>query len=141
MSPADFEWKDPSKMRIAEACRLLEHWRGHIARGLPSLIWVPTSTLFEDQDDGRHFRQGLEHPQDNSDEELFVLPQSNEIDEDEYESDHSEQCPLKSYHIFTCLKMPWRKSWMLVIHPILMKTYLVSTVSFSLTWSPHIFHV
>ena len=45
-TPADFEWKDPSKMRITEAHHLLEHWRGCIAHGLPSLIWVPKSTLF-----------------------------------------------------------------------------------------------
>ena len=50
-TPANFEWKDPSKIRIVEACCLLEHWRGCISHGLAGIIWVPTSPLLGDQDD------------------------------------------------------------------------------------------
>ena len=99
------------KIRIAEARRLLEHWRGRISRGLAGIIWVPTSPLFGDQDDvpldvtnrERRFREALEQRQDDSDEEVFVLPHSDEIDEDEYESNHGEQHSLTSYctsHLF-----------------------------------------
>ena len=91
-------------MRIAEACHLLEHWRGRIAGGLASLIWVPTSPLFEDQDDipdhERHFREHIEQPHNSSDEEVFVLPQSDEIDEDEDQSNNDEQHPYSASHIY-----------------------------------------
>ena len=91
-----------SKMRIAEACHLLEHWRGRIAGGLASLIWVQTSPLFEDQDNipdqERRFREDIAQSHNLSDEEVFVLPQSDKIDEDEDQSNNDEQHPYSASH-------------------------------------------
>ena len=89
-TPEGFEWKDPSKIRIGEIHRLLDHWRDCIARGLQGLIWVPTCPLFQDEDNApvqrRQFRQAIALPEDNSDDEVFILPQSDEVEEDEYDS-------------------------------------------------------
>jgi hypothetical protein len=55
--PEMFEWKDPSKIQIAEAFRLLDHWRDREDQGLDPLIWVRTCPLFEDGVDySRHRR-------------------------------------------------------------------------------------
>jgi hypothetical protein len=93
-TPDGFEWKDPSKIRIGEIHRLLDHWRDRIDRGLEGLIWVPSCPLFQDEDrapaHGRRLRQAITLPQDNSDEEVFILPQSDEIEQDEYGSNDDE---------------------------------------------------
>src|ERR1700675_2657114 len=92
-TPDGFEWKDPSKIRIAEVHRLLEHWRDRIDRGLQGLIWVPSCPLFQDKatTHGRRFRQAVDLPQDHSDEEVFILPQSDDIKQDEYDSHDNVQ--------------------------------------------------
>src|ERR1700675_4466219 len=89
-TPDGFEWKDPSKIRIGEVHRLLEHWRDRIGRSLQGLVWVPSCPIFQDEDKapshGRRFRQALDLPQDDSDEEVFILPQSDDIEEDDHAS-------------------------------------------------------
>ena len=99
-TPDGFEWKDPSKIRVGEVHCLLEYWRGCIACGLSGLIWVQNSPLFQDQDDGHNhgwcFQEAIEQPHYESDEEVFVLPQSDDIEEDEYESNDNQQHPYRS---------------------------------------------
>ena len=98
-TPDGFVWKDPSKIRIGELHRLLDHWRDRIDRGLLCLVWVPTCPLFQDEDNapthGRRFRQTMGVPQDDSDDEVFILPQSDEIEEDECGSNDDEQEPFE----------------------------------------------
>ena len=107
-TPDGFEWKDPSKIRLAEAHRLLEHWRDRVAQGLAALIWVPSSPLFDDEGDapnrGRRCRQPMDNLQDDSDGEVFVLPQSDEIEEDEYESNDGAQHQYRSSQDFPPLE-------------------------------------
>ena len=71
-----------------------------IACGLSGLIWVQNSPLFQDQDDGhdhgQRFREAIEQPHYESDEEVFVLPQSDDIEEDKYESNDNQQHPYRS---------------------------------------------
>jgi hypothetical protein len=98
-TPDGFVWKDPSKIRIGEIHRLLDHWRDRIDRGLIGLVWVPTCPLFQDEDNApshrRRFRQAMGVPQDDSDDEVFILPQSDEIEEDECGSNDDEQEPFE----------------------------------------------
>jgi hypothetical protein len=94
-TPDGFVWKDPSKIRIGEIHRLLDHWRDRIDRGLIGLVWVPTCPLFQDQVNApshrRRFRQAMGVPQDDSDDEVFILPQSDEIEQEESGSNDDEQ--------------------------------------------------
>jgi hypothetical protein len=73
---------------------LLDHWRDRIDQGIPALVWVPTCPLFQDDDDasdvGRSFRRAVALAEDESDEEVFILPQSDDIDEEESGSNDHE---------------------------------------------------
>jgi hypothetical protein len=79
---------------------LLDHWRDRIDRGQQGLIWVPTCALFNDEHNtpthGRCFRQAIDLPQDDIDDEVFILPQSDDIEEDEYDSNDDEQPSYRS---------------------------------------------
>ena len=102
MHPRWFQVERPSKIRLTEAHHLLEHWRHCMAQGLTGLIWVPSSPLFDDQGDapnhGQQHQQPIDNLQDDSDEESFVLPQSDEIEEGEYESNDDAQHQYRSSH-------------------------------------------
>jgi hypothetical protein len=91
-TPDDFQWKDPSKIKIGEIFRLLDHWRDHIDRGHHALVWVPSCPLFQDDDHapihGWQLQQAMALPEDYSDEEVFILPQSDDIEE--YESNSND---------------------------------------------------
>ena len=82
--PDGFEWKDPSKIQIAEIFRLLAHWKARQDEELDPLIWAPTCPFLQDGHNAvrrvRVSRQirALEPP--GSDEETFVLPLSDDID-------------------------------------------------------------
>jgi hypothetical protein len=45
--PDGFQWADPSKIRIGDVFRLLEHWRLRQANHLKPLIWVSSCPLLE----------------------------------------------------------------------------------------------
>jgi hypothetical protein len=84
--PDGFEWKDPSKIQIGEVFRLLYHWRDREDQDLIPLIWVPSCPLLQDTEEPlkprRNVRQAkAQQPQD-SDEENFDLPQSDDSDEE-----------------------------------------------------------
>jgi hypothetical protein len=83
--PDGFEWKDPSKIHVGEVFRLLDHWRDREDQGLEPLAWVPTSSLFKNTDTSsmgvRTFRHGKALDPHDSDEEVFVLPDSDELDD------------------------------------------------------------
>jgi hypothetical protein len=85
--PHGFEWKDPSKIQIGEVFCLLYHWRDRQAQDLNPLVWVPTCLLFQDAEKpSRHLqnvRRIRAEPQQESDEEVFNLPSSRDIEEDE----------------------------------------------------------
>jgi hypothetical protein len=84
--PKDFEWMHPSKIRIGEAFRLLDHWRSRIDNRQEPLIWVTSSKLFENVHRPLpQARTSRQHPVqvESSDGERFSLPHSSEIDEDE----------------------------------------------------------
>jgi hypothetical protein len=86
-TPEGFEWKDPSKIQIGEIFRLLDHWRDRQDQGHVPLVWVPSCPIFQDAQPSerirklRESRTAIQPPE--SDEEIFVLPQSDDIDEDE----------------------------------------------------------
>jgi hypothetical protein len=96
-------WKDPSKIKVGEIFRLLDHWRDRIDRGLHALVWVPTCPLFQDgdeaSDDGRKSRQVVAVPEDESDEEVFILPQSDDIEQDEFDSNDHDQYSYRSSQV------------------------------------------
>ncbi|KAI9430115.1 hypothetical protein H4582DRAFT_2087529 [Lactarius indigo] len=75
--PYDFEWKDPSKIRIDEVFRLLDHWRDRQDQGIDPLMWVPTCPLFNDTRQPtihkRNIRRARPKQSDGSDEESFDL--------------------------------------------------------------------
>ena len=97
--PDGFEWKDPSKIQINEIYRLLDHWRARQVNGLDPLIWVPMGPPFKDSGKAaKHVRasrqaRALQPP--DSDGEVFVLPDSDDIDMEEEDpqedNNHSEQ--------------------------------------------------
>jgi len=84
--PKHFQWTDPSKIRIAETFKLIDHWRERISHGREPLIWVKTSTLFQDVQGGsrqaRAIRLGGPVVQESS-EENFDLPSSSDEEEDD----------------------------------------------------------
>ena len=100
-----FEWKDPSEIQKEAVFCLLDHWRAHQAQGLEPLIWVPTCPLFKDAEKtAKHvwaIRQAkaLQPPPD-SDEEVFVLPSSDDIDleEEDGQDDHGHSGQSSSPH-------------------------------------------
>ena len=79
-----FEWKDPSKIQIAEIFCLLAHWKAHQDEELNPLIWALTCPFLQDSNNAArhvqtaHHIRALEPP--DSEEETFVLPLSNAID-------------------------------------------------------------
>jgi len=85
--PNGFEWKDPSKIQIGEVFRLLDHWRDRQDQDLYPLVWVLTCPLFQDAEKPSKRLQNVQQvraqtPQV-SDEEVFNLPSSKDIEEDE----------------------------------------------------------
>jgi hypothetical protein len=48
--PPDFQWADPSKIRVGQVFRLLDHWRQRQKSGLAPLIWNPSCELLTDVD-------------------------------------------------------------------------------------------
>src|SRR6201996_5855093 len=82
--PGGFEWKDPSKIHVGEVLHLLDHWRDHEDQGLEPLVWVQTSPLFKYTNPYvRPVRCTKALDPHNSDEEVFVLPDSDECDVEE----------------------------------------------------------
>ena len=85
--PDGFEWKDPSKIQVGEIFCLLDHWRDREDQGLDPLAWVLTSPLFKNTDRSlknvRAFQCAKALDPHDSDEEVFVLPDSDVFDEEE----------------------------------------------------------
>ena len=85
--PDRFEWKDPSKIQNGEIFHLLNHWRVRQDNGSDPLIWAPTCPLFKDAvnvaNRVRTIRQARELQSVNSDEEVFVLPSTDDVDEED----------------------------------------------------------
>jgi hypothetical protein len=48
--PDDFQWADPSKIRVGEVFRLLEHWKRRQEEHLKPLIWASTCPILQDVD-------------------------------------------------------------------------------------------
>lgn len=61
--PDGFQWADPSKLRIGEVFRLLEHWRQRTEHRLKPLIWVSSCALLEDVEKPLEHRRGQQHSQ------------------------------------------------------------------------------
>ena len=84
-----FNWRDPSKIRIAKTFKLIDHWRDRISRGREPLIWVKTSALFKDVQGGSRQARAI-HPGgpvvQESSEENFDLPSSSDEEEE-------DECP------------------------------------------------
>lgn len=89
--PYGFKWKDPSKIQIGEVFRLLDHWKDREAQDLIPLIWVPACPLFQDveelQKKRRNVRQARTLQPEDSDEEVFHLPSSGDLDHEDDEFD------------------------------------------------------
>ncbi|KAN0139732.1 hypothetical protein V8E53_002394 [Lactarius tabidus] len=101
-TPGGFEWKDLSKIKVGEIFHLLDHWRGCIDRGLQGLVWAPSCPLLQDEEHapthGGKLRQPVALPEEYSDKEVFILPQSNDIEQ--HESDLSNhEGPYRSYPV------------------------------------------
>lgn len=93
--PPGFEWKDPSKIKIADVFDLLNHWRDRQDHGLDPLIWLPTCPVLQGTEGfirrGRNLRGRGARRQDDTDEEMFHLPSSGDMDEmDEVPDDVSD---------------------------------------------------
>ena len=92
--PTGFEWKDPSKIQVGEIFRLLDHWRDRQDKSLDPLIWVPTCPLFQGAEDpvtcGRTLQKTRVQQLPDSDEEVFILPSSEDSDRDEDESNDNK---------------------------------------------------
>ncbi|KAH8982338.1 hypothetical protein EDB86DRAFT_3086166 [Lactarius hatsudake] len=86
-TPDRFEWKDPSKIQIGEVFRILDHWRHRQDRGIGPLMWVPTSPLFDNIEDPPRHQQSVRNARtlqsQGSDEEYFVLPNSQDSDQED----------------------------------------------------------
>jgi hypothetical protein len=101
-TPDRFEWKDPSKIQIDEVFRLLDHWRACQGMGLDPLIWASTCPLFQDTEkivkNMRAGRQAKALQPPDSDEEVFILPDDDDIDLDSNASHYnrSEDAPQNS---------------------------------------------
>jgi hypothetical protein len=97
-TPDGFEWKDPSKIQIEDVYHLLDYWRACQDSELEPLIWASTCPLFEDKNKTAKNVQASQHactlqPPD-SDEEVFVLPSSEDIDLDNRgDNSHLEDAP------------------------------------------------
>jgi hypothetical protein len=48
--PSGFQWADPSKIRVGQVFRLLDHWRQRQKDGHSPLIWNPSCELLADVD-------------------------------------------------------------------------------------------
>ena len=98
--PDGFEWKDPSKIQVGEIFRLLDHWRDREDQGLDPLAWVLTSPLFKNTDrsskDEQAFQSAKALDPHDSDEEVFVLSDSDAFDEEE----DGEVVHKSSDHVF-----------------------------------------
>ena len=85
--PDRFEWEDPSKTQNSEIFRLLNHWRVHQDNGSDPLIWAPTCLLFKDAVNVANHVWTIQQARDlqhvDSDEELFVLPSTDNVDEED----------------------------------------------------------
>src|ERR1700691_2123812 len=88
--PTGFEWNNPSKIQVGEIFRLLDHWRDRQDKSLDPLIWVPTCPLFQGAEDPATRGQTLQKTRvqqlPDSDEEVFILPSSEDSDWDKDES-------------------------------------------------------
>lgn len=86
-TPDRFEWKDPSKIQIGEVFRILDHWRHRQDRGIGPLMWVPTSPLFDNIEDPPRHQRSVRNARtlqsQGSDEEYFVLPNSQDSDQED----------------------------------------------------------
>jgi hypothetical protein len=91
--PEGYAWNDPSKIQIDEVFRLLDHWRTQEDAGLDPLIWALTCPLLKDLENTTKTVQAGRQAQvlqpADSDEEVFVLPDSNEVDFDSNGSDNN----------------------------------------------------
>ena len=101
--PDEFQWKDPSKIQREEVYRLLDHWRARQDNGLEPLIWVPTCPLFKDSEKtAKHvwaiWQAKALQPPPESDEEVFVLPDSDDIDLDEGDKGDNDDSGQSSKH-------------------------------------------
>jgi hypothetical protein len=93
-TPDEFEWRDPSHIKVGQIFRLLNHWRRRLDQGLDHLIWLPTCPMFQDVEQPprreRHIRKATEERPPMSDEENFDLPASGDIDEEEHQDDSED---------------------------------------------------
>ena len=92
--PDDFEWKDPLKIQIGEIFHLLDHQKDRQDLDLDPIIWVPTCCLLHDANGSYNCAQNIctAPPQlrEESDEEVFSLPYSEDIDENNISSHDDE---------------------------------------------------
>lgn len=71
-APDEFQWADPSKIRIGDVFRLIDHWRQRQAHGLKPLIWLSSCPLLEDAE------QQSEHSRSSSSSRRNTDPRSEE---------------------------------------------------------------
>jgi hypothetical protein len=62
-APDGFQWADPSKIRIREIYRLLEHWRERQRQRLNPLIWVTSCSFFRNSSPSLDDRQNYSSDQ------------------------------------------------------------------------------
>jgi hypothetical protein len=81
--PSGFQWADPSKIRVAQVFRLLDHWRQREKAGLTPLIWNPECDLLVngEQWSGRIQRQRQSDSSSDRDEEEDFDTELNKISE------------------------------------------------------------
>jgi hypothetical protein len=100
-TPNDFEWTDPSHIKVGEIFRLLDLWRDRHEKGLDPLVWIPTCPLFKhakaSSKHGRTIRQAEVQQLEDSEEEVFVLPSSGSSEQEDCDSDDNESSDEPSF--------------------------------------------
>jgi len=65
--PSEFQWADPSKIRIKDAYDLLDHWRQRKEAGLAPIIWNPSCDILANVERPSRSLRNSERPRSNGD--------------------------------------------------------------------------
>jgi hypothetical protein len=92
--PQDFQWRDPSKIKVDDLFTLIAHWRARVSRGRKTLVWVKSSPFFKGVQgtsrQARVFRQRSPVVRESS-QEFFDIPSFSNVKEDDESPEEEEE--------------------------------------------------